>query len=403
MTLTETKAPASASIPSLDFDRGDYKLMRESLRRIIDTEINPFVDEWEEAQQYPAHKVFKALGDGGFLGLTKPERYGGLGLDYSYGVMMAEELGHIDCGAVPMSIGVQTDMCTPALARFGSEELCREWLVPSIAGDLVGCIGVSEEGAGSDVASIKTFARKDGGDYVIRGGKMWITNGMQGDWMCCLTNTSEEGGPHRNKTLIVVPLDAKGVQRSRKLHKLGMWASDTAQLFLDDVRVPQRYRIGEEGEGFRYQMMQFQEERLWSAASGLVRLERLIRATADYTRQRQVFGRPLLDNQVIHFRLAELQTELEALRALIYRATEKYVGGEDVTYLASMAKLKGGRLGREIADSCLQYWGGQGYMWESMPSRVLRDVRLWSIGGGADEVMLQILCKLMGIGPEGRR
>jgi citronellyl-CoA dehydrogenase len=182
-----------------------------------------------------------------------------------------------------------------------------------------------------------------------------------------------------------------------------MWASDTAQIFFDDVRVPQSNRIGEEGEGFRYQMMQFQEERLWSAASGLHSMERLIVDTIDYTRKREVFGKPILDNQVVHFKLAELQTEIEALRALVYRATEQYVGGDDVTYLASMAKLKGGRLGRVVADSCLQYWGGQGYMWESSPARQLRDVRLWSIGAGADEVMLQIISKLMGIHPEDSR
>jgi citronellyl-CoA dehydrogenase len=405
-TETPTATPAasrtdSGAVAALDFSTGDYKLLADSLRRIIDEDINPYVDEWEEARIYPAHQVFKKLGDAGFLGLTKPEAYGGLGLDYSYGVMMAEQLGHIRCGGVPMSIGVQTDMATPALARFGSDELRREWLAPSIAGDLVGCIGVSEEGAGSDVASVKTFARKDGGDYVIRGNKMWITNGIQGDWMCCLANTSEEGGPHRNKSLIVVPLDAKGVERSRKLHKMGMWSSDTAQIFFDDVRVPQRHLIGEEGEGFRYQMMQFQEERLWSAASGIVAMERIIRDTIEYTRGRQVFGRPVLDNQVVHFRLAELQTEVEALRALVYRATERYIAGEDVTRLASMAKLKGGRLGREVADSCLQYWGGQGYMWESSVSRSMRDMRLWSIGAGADEVMLQILAKLEGTAPRG--
>lgn len=391
---------APNQVAAIDFTTGDYRMLADSLRRIIDEDVNPYVDEWEEARTYPAHQVFKKLGDAGFLGLTKPEAYGGLGLDYTYGVMMAEQLGHVRCGAVPMSIGVQTDMCTPALARFGSDELRAEWLAPSIAGDLVGCIGVSEEGAGSDVASVKTTARRDGDDYVIRGNKMWITNGMQADWMCCLANTSEQGGPHRNKSLLVVPMDAKGIDRSRKLHKLGMWASDTAQIFFDDVRVPRRHLIGEENEGFRYQMMQFQEERLWSAASGIIAMERIIRDTIEYTRQRRVFGRPILDNQVVHFRLAELQTEVEALRALVYRATERYVAGEDVTRLASMAKLKGGRLGREIADSCLQYWGGQGYMWESSVSRSLRDMRLWSIGAGADEVMLQIIAKLEGTAPQ---
>jgi citronellyl-CoA dehydrogenase len=215
--------------------------------------------------------------------------------------------------------------------------------------------------------------------------------------MCCLVNTSDAppGRPaHANKSLIVVPLDAEGVERSRKLDKLGMWASDTAQIFFDGVRVPRRHLVGEEGLGFTYQMMQFQEERLWSAANTVTGLNQILDDTIEYTSTRQAFGRKILDNQVVHFRLAELRTEVEALRALVYRATELFVGGEDVTRLASMAKLKAGRLCREVADSCLQYWGGQGYMWESPVARAYRDCRLTSIGAGADEIMLGIICKL---------
>src|SRR3569623_697871 len=200
------------------------------------------------------------MGGLGFLGLNKPAEFGGAGLDYSYALMMAEELGPLPCGGVPMAIGVQTDMATPALARFGSDEVRREFLAPSIAGDYVACIGVSEPGAGSDVASIKTSARADGDDYVINGGKMWITNGVQADWICLLANTSE-GQVHRNKSLICVPMKTKGVQVARKLDKMGMRSSDTAQIFFDNVRVPKRNRIGAEGEGFTYQMLPFQEER----------------------------------------------------------------------------------------------------------------------------------------------
>jgi len=206
----------------------EHRLLRESLLQLIQDEINPHVEEWEEAKIFPSHEVFKKLGDAGFLGITKAEENGGSGLDWSYEVMAAEALGHIRCGGVPMAIGVQAVMCTPALERYGSNELKRQYLAPSIAGDLVGCIGVSESGAGSDVASIRTTARRDGDDYVIRGEKMWITNGWQADWMCALVNTGE-GAVHRNKSLIIIPLDAKGVERSRKLDKRGMWASDTAQ------------------------------------------------------------------------------------------------------------------------------------------------------------------------------
>ena len=333
-----------------------------------------------------------------FLGLTKPEEYGGMGLDYSYAAVMAETLGRIRCGAIPMAIGVHTDMATPALARYGSDEVRREFLAPSISGEFVSCLGVSETGAGSDVASIKTWAKKDGDDYVINGGKMWTTNGTQADWMCLLANTSE-GSPHKSKTLICAPMKTKGINVAKKIRKIGMMASDTAQIFFDDVRVPQRYRIGEEGMGFTYQMQQFQEERLWAGANAIEALLRTLNDTVDYIRERKIFGQTVLDFQVVHFRLAELKTEVEALRALTYRAVDLYVSGKDVTELASMAKLKAGRLLREVPDACLQYWGGMGYTWDNPVSRAYRDGRLASIGGGADEVMLGIICKHMGILP----
>ena len=376
----------------------EHEELKRTVERFCAQEINPHVDAWEEAGIFPAHELFRKLGGLGLLGLTKPAAYGGAGLDYSYALVLAVALGHCTCGGVPMAIGVQTDMATPALARFGSDELRREFLAPAIAGEMVACIGVSEPTAGSDVASIRTTARKDGGDYVINGGKLWITNGTQADWMCCLASTSE-GHPHRNKSLIVLPMKTRGVKVERKLRKIGMNSSDTAQIHFDDVRVPRRHLIGEEGHGFTYQMLQFQEERLWGAANALKGLDNAVRDTIEYTRSRKIFGRPVLDNQVVHFTLAELQTEIEALRALVYRATELYVAGRDVTQLASMAKLKAGRLTREVADKCLQYWGGMGFTWENPVSRLYRDGRLASIGGGADEVMLSILCKTMGTLP----
>src|ERR1700745_978012 len=256
----------------------DHDEIRRSLQKFIANEINPHVDDWEKADIFPAHELFKTMGSLGFLGLNKPVECGGSGLDYSSALMMAEELGAITCGGVPMAIGVQTDMATPALARFGSDDVRREFLGPAVAGDAVACIGVSEPGAGSDVASIKTQARSDGDDYVINGGKMWITNGAQADWICLLANTGD-GPKHRNKSLICVPMKTKGVTVARKLDKLGMRASDTAQIFFEGVRVPKRNRIGDEGKGFVYQMMQFQEERLWAAASCLKAHERTIAET----------------------------------------------------------------------------------------------------------------------------
>ena len=376
----------------------EHHELQRSVKRWIDEQINPHVDEWEAAGIFPAHQVFKQMGDMGWLGLCKPIDNGGLGLDYSYGAVLAEALGHMQCGGVPMAIGVQTDMATPALAAHGSAELRAEFLTPAIQGELVACLGVSEVGGGSDVASIKTTAKKDGDDYVINGGKMWTTNGTQADFCCLLANTSE-GAPHRNKSLIIVPMNTLGVTASKPLKKMGMHSSDTAQLHFDQVRVPRRYLIGEEGMGFIYQMEQFQIERLWGAMNNVGMAQRAIDTTIAYTRERQVFGRAVLDNQAVHFKLAEFQAELECLRAVCWQAVELIVDGGDATYLATVAKLKSGRLMRTIADGCLQYWGGMGYVDESPISRIYRDGRLTSIGGGADEVMLQILCKSMGILP----
>ncbi|MES2787496.1 MAG: acyl-CoA dehydrogenase family protein [Pseudomonadota bacterium] len=382
--------------------------IQKTLKRFIDEEINPHVDEWEAAEIFPAHQVFKRLGDLGLLGLTKPEAFGGAGLDYSYAMAMAEALGHIECGGVPMAIGVQTDMATPALARFGSDELRKEFLAPAIAGDMVACIGVSEPGAGSDVAGIKSRAVRDGDDYVITGQKMWITNSLQADWMCMLVNTGE-GPVHKNKSLVIVPMRdgpngklTKGIEVAQKIRKIGMNSSDTGLIYFDGVRVPRRNLIGTEGQGFIYQMQQFQEERLWAAASCLQSLTNCIGWTIEWAQERKLFGAALADQQWVQFKLAEMKTEVESLRALTYRACELYVAGEDVLELASMAKLKAGRLNRLVPDGCLQFWGGMGYTWENKVSRMFRDGRLGSIGGGADEVMLGILARIMGVAKKPR-
>ena len=382
-----------------------HEELKRSAIKFVDTEINPYVDQWEQDEIFPAHEVFKKLGDNGFLGVTKPEKYGGSGLDYSYGAVLNEALASIKCGGVPMAIGVQTDMSTPALARFGSEHVCENFLRPSISGDFVSCIGVSEPHAGSDVAAIKTSAVKDGDDYIINGSKMWITSGTQADWMCMLANTgSSSENRHLNKSLICVPLKengerVKGVTINRKLKKMGMHSSDTAEIFFEDVRVPTKNLIGEEGKGFVYQMMQFQEERLYAAIGNYSGCENIINETIEYTRQRKTFGKPIIDNQIVHFRLSELMTEVEALKALTWKGIEIHVNGGDCTKLASMSKLKSTRLAREVNDACLQYWGGMGFMDETPVSRAYRDQRLGSIGGGSDEVMLGIISKYLDILP----
>ena len=380
----------------------EHDELRKTLARFVDTELNPHVEQWEAEGIWPAHAVLPKMAELGLLGISKPEKFGGMGLDYSYSLVFAEEMGNCAGGSLPMAIGVVTDMATPALAKFGSDELREEFLTPTIAGQRVCSIGVSEPGAGSDVANIRTRAAKEGEDYVINGSKMWITNGTQADWICLLVNTSE-GSRHGNKSLVIVPMDAPGITVEKKLDKLGMRASDTAIIHFENVRVPQRYRIGQEGAGFMYQMMQFQEERLYGAMSAVKGMERAINQTIDYCRQRETFGAPLINNQVIHFRLAELQTEVECLRALCYQACEDYVNGKDAVKQCSMAKLKAGRLTREVADACLQYWGGMGYVNETEITRNFRDSRLISIGGGADEIMLGIICKMMNILPSRKK
>ncbi len=386
----------------MDLYTDTHHEIQRTMRKIIEKDINPYVDEWERARIFPAHEVFKKLGDAGLLGIQKPEKYGGMGLDYTYQLAAVEALGDINCAAIPMAIGVQTDMATPALARYGSEELCEEFLRPAIAGEKVACIGVSEPSAGSDVANIKTTAKKDGDDYIINGGKMWITNSWQADFMVALCNTSGEHR-HSNKSLIVIPMDTPGVERAKKLEKIGNHASDTGQIFFDDVRVPQRNLIGQEGAGFMYQMQQFEEERLWAVVSTVSGLQACIDDTIEYTRQREVFGKPILDNQVVHYRLAELQIEIELYRALMEKCVHQYADGKSITKLVSMLKIKSGRLMREVTDTCLQYWGGMGYMDETLMARRFRDGRLASIGGGADEVMLGVVCKMLGTAPSKKK
>ena len=297
-----------------------------------------------------------------------------------------------------MGLGVQTDCTTPALVNFGSEKLKETYLVPSLAGDMLSSIAVSEPGGGSDVAAIKTTAERSGEDLVINGTKMWITSGMQSDWACLLANTEKEGGQWFNKSLVIVPMDSKGITKT-PINKMGMHASDTAILNFDNVRVPADHIIGDPGMGFVYQMKQFQEERMASVIGTLVPFILILEETIDYCKQRKAFGKPLISNQYLSYRLAELYTELELMRAAAYHVVELMDAGEDVTLQASMLKLKVGRLAREITDSCLQFWGGMGFTEEVRVSKAYRDLRLWSIGGGADEVMLGIICKLSEIMP----
>lgn len=377
----------------------EHTMFRQTIRSFVEKEINPHIDKWEAEGTFPAHQLFKKMGNLGFLGLNYPEEYSGANADYWYTVVFAEELARANCGGVPMGIVVHTDMCTPALATHGSHELKKKFLEPACTGDFIGAIGVTEPDSGSDVASIRTRADKDGDDYIITGTKLYITNGTQADFVCLLARTSNDPG-YKNMSLIIVPTSFDGFSVGRKLKKLGNLSSDTAELMFDHVRVPQWYRIGPEGKGFMLQMQQFQKERLIGSIMAHSTCEQTVRDTIHYTQQRTAFGHPLIANQWIQFKLAELLTEIEALRQLNYHCVRMLMEGLDFTLEASMAKLKAGRLTREVNDTCLQFYGGMGYMEETAISRRFRDGRLLSIGAGADEIMLGVIAKYEGFLPK---
>ncbi len=375
----------------------EHEQFRKVVRDLVENEINPYVDEWEAAGTFPAHELFPKLAAIGALGLEYDPEFGGQGADHSFTVVLAEELGRADCAGVPMAIAVQVAMATPALARFGSDELKKTYLEPALRGEMVCSIAVSEPDAGSDVAGIRTKAVRDGDDWVINGRKMWITNGTQADWLCLLARTSDEGG-YAGMSMIVVPTSTPGFSVGRKITKMGNRSSDTAELVLDDVRVPVSNTIGEIGRGFQQQMMQFQDERMIGAYMAVSGARRAIDRTIDYLRVREAFGKPLLANQHLQYRLAELVADTDVLIEYCHSAADRIVAGEDVTRMATIAKLKVGRLVREVGDVAVQYHGGMGYAEDMWVERYFRDARLVSIGGGADEVMLRVLSLLEGMG-----
>ncbi|HLU43265.1 MAG TPA: acyl-CoA dehydrogenase family protein [Microthrixaceae bacterium] len=374
----------------------EHEMFRATVREVVQKEIDPHADAWEAAGTFPAHELFPKLGELGLLGVEYDPAYGGGGADHVYTMILGEELGRSASLGVSMAIAVQTDMATPALHQFGSHELKERYLRPAIAGEMVAAIGVSEPDAGSDVAGIRTRAVRDGDEWVISGSKTWITSGTQADWICLLCRTSDEGG-YRGMSQIIVPTDSEGFSVSRKLDKLGMRASDTAELVLDEVRVPVENTIGEIGRGFQQQMAQFQNERMIAAYQMIGAVEQALERTVAYLRERYAFGAPLLANQSLQYELADIASELDVMRHHNWAAVEAYRNGEDITRHATVAKLRSARLARRMADTAVQYHGGMGYVEENWTARFYRDTRLWSIGGGADEVMLRTLARMNGI------
>jgi citronellyl-CoA dehydrogenase len=374
----------------------DHRAFSDSVRRFVDTDVNPYVDGWEAAGRVPLHDLFGKAAALGLLGLEYDVAYGGEGADHSFQMVAAEQYGRIHASGVGLAIGVQAMMATPSLHEFGTAELKERYLAPAIAGTAVTSIAVTEPDTGSDVARLRTRAVRDGGDWVVTGRKVYITNGAQADWICLLARTSGEGG-HRGMSQIVVPTDVPGFSVARTFDKLGNRCSDTAELVLQDVRVPVANTIGEVGRGFQQQMRQFVTERMFAAYTAVGQCQYALDRTRRFVHDRTVFGRPLADRQYVAFRLTELQAEVELLRSHNLVTCEALTAGEDITRMATVAKLKAGRLLREVADWCLQFHGGMGYLEETWTARMLRDSRLVSIGAGADEVMLQVLARLDGL------
>jgi citronellyl-CoA dehydrogenase len=373
----------------------EHQTFRDTVRRFIKERVNPYVDEWERDGMMPLHEIFKEMADLGMLGLEYDPAFGGQAADHLFTVVLAEEVGRCQSGSFGLALGVQVAMATPSLHDYGSDELKTAYLTPAMHGELVAAVAVTEPDAGSDVAGIRTRARRDGDDWVINGSKMYITNAIQADWVCALVRTSDEGG-YRGMSQIIIPADSPGFTVAKKLDKLGMRASDTGLLSFDDVRVPVANTIGEIGRGFHQQMVQFDIERTWGVYVAYAACSEALNRTKSYALQRKAFGRPIASQQYLQYTYAELAAEVDLLGRYNYAVADAFVAGEDITRMATIAKLKAGRLVRQVGDWCLQLHGGIGFIEETWTARFFRDNRLTSIGGGTDEVMLRVLSKLDG-------
>jgi len=376
------------------YGSAEHQAFRAVVRKFMQTELAPRAREFDAAGR-PDKAIFRRLGEMGLLGIRYEPKYGGQGLDYSYQAVFLEELTLCDNSGVAMGISVQTDMATPALHRFGSEALKERYLVPAIRGEHVAAIAVTEPGAGSDVAGIKTRAVRDGDWWVINGSKMFITNTANADWLCLLALTDPTAG-YNGYTQIVVPTDTLGFSY-RLLDKIGNRGSDTGLLFFDDVRVPVTNTIGDANRGFQQQMMQFQDERMVPVVTGPVAARRLWELTLEHAQQRVAFGKPLAKMQVNRFKFVDMMIQITAAQELSHRCIRKMVTGEDVTLDVSMAKVFVANMKQQVATTCVQLFGGSGYIWENPAARAFVDWRLGTIGGGADEVMKEVAAKLLGV------
>ena len=372
----------------------EHEQLRDSIHRFVVKELAPHADEWEETT-FP-DSVFHRMGELGFLGLDKPEAYGGQGGDYYTALVLAEEMAHSHSGGLAMGVAVQTDMAMPPILAFGTEEQKQRWAAPAIAGQAILCIGITEPDAGSDVAGIKTRAVKDGDEYVINGSKTYITNGHRAHAIVLVTKTDPEAG-YDGFTLFLVPMDTPGVIREKRLEKLGMHASDTALLAFNDVRVPDTAVLGQIGKGFYHIMWELQGERLIGAAGCVAGAQSVFDRTLQYAKERTAFGRPIGRFQAIRHKFAEMATKIETARQMVYTTAWRFQNGEYPVREITMAKVYSARIAVEVADECIQIHGGAGYMKEYGIERAWRDLRLNRIGAGTDEIMLDVIGRSYGL------
>jgi alkylation response protein AidB-like acyl-CoA dehydrogenase len=380
----------------------EHDRLRESIGRFVAKELAPHAEAWERTT-FP-DSVFRRMGELGFLGLSVPEEYGGQGGDYYCNLVLAEEMAGAQCGGLSMGVAVHTDMATPPIRVFGTEEQKQRYLATAMRGEKIACIGITEPDAGSDVAGIKTRAVRDGDDYVINGSKTYITNGLRADYIVLVTKTDPDAGrAHEGEargsgfTLFVVDMDLPGVIREKKLEKLGMHASDTALLAFQDVRVPADAVLGEVGKGFYHIMWELQGERLIGAAGCVAGAQLCFDRTLQYALERTAFGRQIGRFQVTRHKFAEMATKIESARQMVYTTAWRFANGEYPVREISMAKLHASRIAVEVADECIQIHGGAGYMKEYGVERVWRDMRLNRIGAGTDEIMLDVIGRSYGL------
>jgi alkylation response protein AidB-like acyl-CoA dehydrogenase len=369
----------------------EHEIFREQVRNFVNKEVSPHIDQWEEEELFPK-ALYQRMGELGFLGIRYPEKYGGSNGDIWMTLAFCEELCRCHAFGLPMSVLVHTDMSSTHIARYGTEEQRQQYLVPMIKGEKVCAIGVSEPAAGSDVAGIQTTAVRDGDSYVINGSKIFITNSVHADVFCVAAKTQKDQG-HKGVSMFIVERDTPGFRLAKKLKKLGNNTSDTGELVFEEMRIPRRNLIGDEGKGFYYIMGNFQDERLIAASMAVSASQQALEDTLRYTRERKTFGKRVFDHQAVAHRLADLATELEAARQLTYYAADVLQRGGDAGTEVSMAKLFASEVANRIAYHCLQFYGGYGYMQEFPIERFYRDVRLSPIGGGTSEIMRDIIAR----------